>query len=78
MSNYVIFLESTITKIASTKDGRKTRKSKRTSKIVNREANLDLKMNWVKMEEQSKAKKKKEDARVRAQKMREKKKTSEQ
>ena len=47
--------------------------SKRTQNKVNKEANQNLKMNWVKMEEQRKMKAKKEVARLRAQKMRAKK-----
>ena len=46
--------------------------SKRTQNKVNKEANQNLKMNWVKMEEQRKRK-----ARLRAQKMRANKKAQE-
>ena len=60
----------------ASKDEVKTKKSKRTVKKVNKEANLNLKMNWVKMVEQRKAKKKKEEAKLRARKMREKKKNN--
>lgn len=60
--------------MAPAKNGKVARKRKRTSKKINRESNQEGKMNWVKCKDHKKKKKEKEDAKMRARKMREKKK----